>query len=150
MKALRVRASILALLLVVNLSACTDKNLRDIVVAADKVADTTTVIQKAVVDAETIGTLNRDQSRAIMSLTIQISTANNRAMDVARDLSKLDEPTRSQLLTILTPIIQAVDKGVNDQNILGIQNPGTRDTIRGALLAIQASLSSINLILSSK
>jgi hypothetical protein len=71
-------------------------------------------------------------------------------MDVARDLSKLDEPSRQQLLTILTPIIQAVDRGVNDQNILGIQNPQTREAIRGALLAIQASLNSINLILASK
>lgn len=147
----RTRAIAVALLLIAVLTtACTDKKLRDIVVAADKVADTITIVQKSAVDAETAGTLTVNQTRAIMQLTIQISTANNRAMDIARDLSKLDEPSRAQLLTILTPIIQVVEKALLDQNILGIQNPQTREAIRGAFLAINTSLNSINLILASK
>ena len=150
MKPNRTRAIAVALLLMLALTACTDKNLRDIVNAAGKVADTVAVVQKATVDFETAGTLNREQARAIMTLSIQISQANSRAMNIARDLSKLDEPSRQQLLTILTPIIQAVDKGLTDQNILGIQNQQTRETIRASLLAIQTSLNSINLILSAK
>lgn len=145
----RTRAIALALAMTLSLCACSDKRLRDIVVAADKVADTVAIIQKTAVDAETAGVLNRDQTRAIMQLSIQISQANNRAMDVARDLSKLDEPSRQQLLAILTPLISAVNKGVVDQNIVGIENQQTREAIRGALVAIQTSLNSINLILSA-
>lgn len=145
----RTRAIAVALMLTFALTACSDKNLRDIVVAADKVADTVAIVQKTAVDAEIAGTLTRDQTRAIMQLSIQVSQANNRAMDVARDLSKLDEPSRAQLLTILTPILQAVEKGLADPSITGIQNPQTRDAIRGAFVAIQTSLNSINVILAA-
>jgi hypothetical protein len=150
---LAIRSLILAyfcvLLATATMSACTDKKLRDIVEASGKVADTVAIVQKAAVDAETAGTLNREQTRAIMQLSIQISQANNQAMSVARDLSKLDEPSRQQLLTILTPIIKAVETGVNDKNVLGIENAQTREAIRGAFLVIQTSLNSINLILSA-
>lgn len=149
MKTNRTRAVSLALALLL-LTACADKKLRDIVEAADKVADTVTIIQKSTDEFETAGTLSRNQARAIMLLSIQISEANNRSMDIARDLSKLDEPSRAQLLTILTPIIQVVEKALLDPNILGIQNPQTREAIRGSILAIQASLNTINLILASK
>lgn len=147
----RQRAAILLVCLIAIslLSACTDKKLRDIVVAADKVADTVAIVQKSAVDAETAGVLTREQTRAIMQITIQISQANNSAMDVARDLSKLDEPSRAQLLTILKPIIDSVNKAVNDENILKIQDAKTREAIRGGFLAIQVSLNSINLILAA-
>lgn len=145
---IRSRAA-LAVCLLLTLAACTDKKLRDLVEASDKVADTVTIVQKATVDAENSGVVTRNQARTIMELSIRISQANNQAMDVARDLSKLDEPSRQQLLTILTPIITAVNAGVNDQNIVGIQNVATRDAIRGSLIAIQTSLNSINLILSA-
>lgn len=141
--------ALVALCLLACLAACTDKNLRDLVNLADKVADTVTIVQKATVDAENSNLVTRNQARAIMQLSIQISQANNSAMDIARDLSKLDEPSRAQLLTILTPIIAAVNAGVNDQNILGIQNVQTREAIRGSFVAIQTSLNSINLILSA-
>lgn len=146
----RIRSrALVALCLLACLAACTDKKLRDIVVLADKVADTVAIVQKATVDAENSNLVTRNQARAIMELTIRISQANNQAVDVARDLSKLDEPSRAQLLTILTPIIAAVNAGVNDPAILGIQNPQTRDAIRGSMAAIQTSLNSINLILSA-
>jgi hypothetical protein len=147
---IRSRAALVALLLLCVLSAsCKDKNLRDLVNAADKVADTVAIVQQAVVDGENAGTITRNQARAIMSVTIQISKGNNDAMDVARDLAKLDEPSRQQLLTILTPIIAAVNRAVGDQNILGIQNAQTREAIRGSFVAIQTSLNSINLILAA-
>ena len=150
MKIQRSRAIALALLLTLAVSACTDKNLRDLVNASDKVADTVAIVQKAVVDAETANLVTRNQARAIMTISIQISQANNSAMNIARDLSKLDEPSRQQLLTILTPIIAAVQKALGDENILGIQDVRTRDAIRGAFVAISTSLNSINLILASK
>lgn len=145
----RSRAIAVALLLTLALSACKDQKLRDLVVAADKIADTVAIVQKSAVDAEAAGTLNRDQTRAVMQLTIQISQANNSAMDIARDLSKLDEPSRAQLLTILKPIIDVANKAVADPNILGIQNAQTREAIRGAFVGIQTSLNSINLILAA-
>lgn len=145
----RVTAVAIAIALSLSLAACSDKKLRDIVVASGKVADTVAIVQKTAVDAETLGALTRDQTRAIMQLSIQISTANNKAMEIARDLSKLDEPSRAQLLTILTPILQAVEKGLADPSITGIQNAQTRDAIRGSFLAIQGSLNTINLILSA-
>jgi hypothetical protein len=143
------RAIALALLLTLAVSACTDKKLRDLVNASDKIAETVTVVQKAAVDSENANLVTRNQARAIMQLSIQVSQANNSAMDIARDLSKLDEPSREQLLEVLKPIIAAVNAGVNDQNILGIQDVKTRDAIRGGFVAIQTTLASINLILSS-
>ena len=150
MKTQRSRAIAVALMLTLALSACTDKKLRDLVNASDKVASTVTVVQKAVVDSENAMLLTRNQARAIITISIQVSQANNSAMDIARDLSKLDEPSRQQLLTILTPIIAAVQKALGDENILGIADVRTRDAIRGAFVTIQASLNSINLILASR
>lgn len=145
---LRSRA-LVAICLLAALSACTDKKLRDLVVASDRVADTVTIVQKAIVDAETASLVTRNQARAIMLLSIQVSEANNRAVDIARDLEKLDEPSRAQLLTVLTPIINAVNAGVNDPNIIGIQDVKTREAIRGAFVGIQTSINSINLILTA-
>lgn len=139
----RIGSAAAAIACLLILAACTDKKLRDIVVAADKVADTVTIIQKAAVDAESSGALTRDQARAVMQLTIRISQANNQAMGIARDLAKLDEPSRQQLLTILTPIINAVNAGLNDPNINA--NAG----IRASLVTIQTSLNSIGLILAA-
>lgn len=141
--------AIAAIYLLLALTACSDKNLRDLVETSDKIAGTITFVQKAIVDAENANLVTRNQARATMLLSIQVSQGNNSAMDIARDLSKLDEVSRSQLLTVLTPVINAVNAGVNDQNILGIADPKTRDAIRGAFVAIQTSLNSINLILSA-
>ena len=145
---MRIRKAV-ALMLLLTLAACKDTQLRDLVNASDKVADTTLIIQKAAVDAENAGTLTRNQTRFIMETSIRVLTANDKANNIARDLSKLDAPSRAQLLSVLTPIIAEVNKAIVDPNITGIQNANVRNSITASFQAVQASLNSINLILAT-
>jgi hypothetical protein len=138
-----------ALFMVSTAGLCTDAKLKDLVAEADKVADTALIIQQAALDGEAAGALNRNQTRAIMLITKQVLTANNHAMDIAEDLSKLDEPSREQLMAVLAPVIKGVDAALKDPVIVGIENVPTRTSIIGSLTTIQTTLNSIQLIIAA-
>lgn len=143
---------VVAVILLLAMTACTDNDLARMSQALADTSTTMATLQSVVVSAnKTTPPLISDATTdRIMALAIQINKAGKEATTATTAIAKLSPDDKKKLNAILTPVIQAVGNSVNDPGILGIQDQKTRDTVMASLTLLQTTLASTQLILAAK
>lgn len=136
-----------SLLLVVLVVGCSDPDLKKVSVALTDVGYSIIALQTAVIEAEKAGLMTTENTRSVIQLCVKVRVAGEQAVNVTRNLSQLDAPSRTQILNILAPVIGAVGN-LAQSGALGIKNPDTQQKVQAILSAIQVSLNTAQLVLS--
>ena len=136
----------LALVLCLACTSCADADLGKVGKALTITATAVGELQTIVLEANTQQLISDESTREILQLSIKVSQAGKEAVVITKAISKFTEPSKLQLLQVLTPVINSVNT-LLDQGTLNIKNEATRTKVRGVLLSIQTSLSAVQLIL---
>lgn len=120
--------------------SCKDKDLEKVSKALVVTADTLGTIQTAVIDANKQGLLSIDKTRAILEVCLKVDQAGKEAVFVTRQVNKLTEPSKAQILGILVPVIKAVESTFF---------PDLPVSVKLALESLRSTLNSIQLILAA-
>jgi len=139
--------SILVLVLLVNVG-CTDANLVKLSQALSDTATAMGTLQTTVIAANKQGLISDTNTETILRLCFKINAGGQEASKVARALTKLTAPSSSSILSILTPVIAAVNDAVTT-GVLGITDANTKNTIYTTLVAIQTALNTAQAILAA-
>lgn len=133
----------------VLLSSCKDQDLQRLAKVYDVTTQATATLQAVVTTANALKPpmISDATSVKIMQMSIQINLSTKDAIQATRTVAKLDNTSRSKLANILKPSIDAVNAALVDQNVLGIQDAKTRDSIRGTLTLIQTQFAVVQTIL---
>jgi hypothetical protein len=138
---------ILPLLLFLQLqNSCKDADLEKIRTGLQTTADAMATVQTTVITANQQGLLSTDDTRSILLVCKKIDQGGKQAALIAKAVSKLDDPTKLQLLGILNPVLDAVNESLTN-GLLGIKNPQTYQKVQGALVTIQTTLTTIQSLL---
>jgi len=128
-----------------------ETSLQKISNALNSTTKSMTLIQTTVANANatTPPLIPTGTARSIMDLSLRFDKTIGEAITAGQKIAKLNTSTGSQLTVIIAPMVTAIDNAVKDPAILGIQDVKTRDTIRTTLVAIQTSLSTVQLIIAT-
>lgn len=126
-------------------SSCSDKDLNKVSKSLVIIADSVKELQSDAIAANNLKLLSDDNTRIIMEIGTKISLAGKESTALTRNLTKLDVTTKSQVLTILNPVITTLGNIINT-SLDGITDQGTKDKIKVILLSLQSTLNSIQVI----
>ena len=140
---------IVPLLLVLSLTACTDRDLQAVSSALSDTAKAVGVFQETVINANAQGLLSETGTRQLLQVSLRVNAAGQQAVTITRNLSKLAPENRSQLLQILKPVIDSVAEA-DAQLVRVIPEPRVRANIASALTLIQTTLNTIQLTLAGR
>jgi hypothetical protein len=133
------------LLLLLFVTACSDPDLNKISKALVVTAKTNGEIQTDVIAANAANLLSDNNTRVILEMCQKVNYGGKEATALTRAISKLDDPSKAQILTILKPVIVAVQNAI-DTGLIGITDQATKEKIQLLLLSIQSTLNSIQII----
>jgi hypothetical protein len=133
-------------ILLLCLTACTDQQLEKVSKGLVATADGIGVVQTTVIEANKQLLVDDATTSQIMIVCMKVNQAGKDATAITRAISKLDNPSKSQLLAVLNPVIAAVQNAL-DNGLVPIKDPATQQKIRGALLAVQTALNAAQLAL---
>lgn len=148
MKTKRVLLFPVILVLLVS-QACTDSNLQTVSKALTDVAYSVGTLQTTAIEANKAGLLSEDNTRALLELCVKTNLAGKEAVAVTRGISKLDDPSKAQIMTILQPVVVSV-RNMVDNGLLGIKNEDTKRKVQTILVVIQTGLNSIQLVVAAR
>jgi len=132
-------------MLLLSLIACGDSDLKKVANGLQITASSISTLQTTAIEANKINLLTEDDTRYLLELCLEVNKAGKDAVSITRGLATLDTPTKTQLITILQPVIIAVDNAVVRTNF--IKNEDSRLKFRSILLTIQTALNSIQVII---
>lgn len=136
------------LILLVALSACSS-DLTTVAKALDDTSKAIGIFQTTIIQANTDKLLSDAETAKLMSVSVRVSMAGLQAVAITKQLSTLAPTDRANLLAILTPIIDALSDA-QTLDVAGIANPATRQKVQAALLLIQTSLNTAQIVLAAK
>jgi len=128
---------------------CEDKDLKKVADGLDDTVAALSAAQKVVITANTPATpggpklLSDDATIKIGGALIRVNEAVIKGVEATREIAKLDEPSRQQIIKILDPIVKAVGDILASPDIAGIPNEGTRTGIRIAIEAVRTNLTAV-------
>jgi hypothetical protein len=142
------RLAAVLLVLVCVLSSCKDTQLQKLADAELGITKAMATVQTAVLNANqtTPPLIDTATTGKIMQLSLRIDLANKSAIEATRTVAKLDDPTKASVSQILAPVAKAVDDIIKDPAIAGIKDTTTRDSVRAALVALQTTISTTQLL----
>jgi len=148
---MKVKARCVEVLLIVTflLTACTDQDLTTVAKALDDTSKGVAIFQTTVIQANGALLISDDTTRILLNAAVRVNAAGQQAVTVTRNLNALAPADRTNLLAILSPVIAALAETQTEITI-GIHDPQTQTNIRAALLLIQTSLNTAQLVLSSR
>lgn len=138
---------VLALPLLLFQSSCDDGDLEKISKALIVVANVQGEIQTAVITANSEKLISDDTTRSILEVCLKINTAGKEATEVTRTIAKMNATSKSQMLSILKPVISAIDNSIKT-DLISISDQPTKDKIRLMLLSVQTTLNSVQIMIS--
>jgi hypothetical protein len=134
------------ILLLLLLTACADSDLNKVSKALVDVAATNGELQTTVINAYDLKLLSERNTRTILELQQKVNLAGKEAIQLTREINKLDSVSRAKILVILQPVLAAVNNSLNT-GLLGIDHKATADKIRVLLLSIQSYLNTVQLVI---
>ena len=132
----------LALTLALPLSGCADKTLQQSASELNKILKITQEVETTVIQANSTGLLNDNQTRAVLEVCKKIAEGGQVANNTVAGLSKLDPATKSSLDNVLQPVnaaVQSLDPALLEQ-LASIKDPTTQATVTSLIAAIKVSL----------
>lgn len=127
-------------------SACADSDLQKVGKTLLVTAKAVGEVQSTVIQANNAKLISDDTTRAILEVCLKVDLAGKQAVAVTRQISKLDNPSRQQLLQILKPIVASLQTSLT-LDVLLIKDPDTRIKVQSGLLLLETSINSVILIL---
>lgn len=137
---------IATLILVALLMACTDATITTVAKSLDDSAKAVGTLQTTVIQANTQKLISDNDTAAILTICASINSAGLQVSQATRGVNSLNPAQKMSLLSILNPIVAAVQRGLLT-NLLSIQDPNTRTTVQAALTAIQTALAAAQVVL---
>jgi hypothetical protein len=130
------------------MTACSDPNLNKVAKGLVDIQQTVGTLQTTVIAANKENLLSTENTRTVLDLCEKINLAEKDAIAITRTVAKYDNPTRSQILAILQPIMKAVNNAI-DVGIVPIKDQAVKDKVKTALVTIQSTLNIIQLVSAS-
>jgi len=145
------RLRILPLILILFVSACTDRDLETVARYLLTASQALGTVQETVLlsNAVTPKLISDDATSKILPVLIQINKSGLEADKITRSIEKLAPEDRTNLTQILDPVIVSIGNAVGTLDALGITDEKTREAVRASLLLIQTSLNSAKLVLAA-
>ena len=137
------------LLLALLLASCTDPDLTTVAKALNDTAQGLSVFQATVIQANAEKLVSEPMTRTLLESALRVDNAGQRAVAITRGLNALAPQDRTNILAILNPVIGAL-ADTQASITLGIADTGTQNSIRAALLLIQTSLNTAQLVLAAR
>lgn len=131
------------------LTACEDNDLKKVADALKITAESIGIVQSTVIEANRTGLMSEDDARKVLQLCVKVTKAGQDASAVTRNLTKLQSTDKAQVLLILKPIITAVADELKPGGIFGDVDTDTKRSIRNALLTVQTTLNSVQIVLAA-
>jgi hypothetical protein len=119
-------------------TGCSDKALTTIAKASADIAAANSSLGLTLMNAQQSGALTVDQVRPILQVTLTVAQADQKVNQAIAGLTALTPAQKTSILAQLQPVIQAVNDGITQTNLITNQNMKT--TIMAALTTIQAAL----------
>lgn len=141
------RSTGFVVMLLLLLSACTDKSLQILSKALDDTAHGVAVLQTVVIEANAQNLLSDDSARSLMEFSIKVNMAGQDAVAIARNIDSLDPASRQKLTLILTPIAETLKIGQTLGN--SIMDVNVRQRVTAAIALIQVAVNSAQLALAT-
>jgi hypothetical protein len=129
------------------LASCGDASLKTIAQAELDVANGVTTAQKTVEQLYASNQITADDARAVSTILLKITTANQSARAITQNLVTLDPSNRQNLKDIVIPLVQAVNDGIA-QSVITIKDPNARSSVMAVLATVVTSLNIIQTTLS--
>ena len=136
------------LLLLMLCMSCDDSSLVKVSKGLLITAQSLSTLQTTVIEGNTQKLISDDTTRVILTLCVQINQAGKDATAVTKNLAKLENPSKVQIIGILKPVVTAVGNML-DNGLLGIKDEKTQQEVRLLLLTIQSTLNGIQLALAT-
>lgn len=136
---MRVKKTVLILLVCLFIQACDNADIRKAAKASDDMARGISVALD--LDAALIqqGLLSNDEAIAVTSALLDLNRLAREFNDTARGFKALDGAAKASLLQILTSITASLDK-LNTQGVLRIKNAEAQQKFKTALAVITAAV----------
>lgn len=131
----------LPLVLVLLLSACSDKALQTTAKASRDVAAANLALANTLISAANSGALSDEYVRPILNVSLQVAQAGKQIDAAIAGISQLSPADKSKILAIIQPVITAINNGVAQTNL--IKNETIKTEVMAALTTIQAALASV-------
>ncbi len=142
MRNLRVKLGLLLTVLILA-SACNEDQIQKSLKALDKTVKVMSLAQDTVITGYRNGQIPAATAKGLTQQFIKINEAVIEGAKTVEAIQLLDEPRKKEILTVLQPILTAVNNLAKDQNILGIKDEKVRKSIQLAVATAQATLTSI-------
>lgn len=127
-------------------TAC-DDDLKTVAKTLNVIAAQVLVVQDIVIAAEENDLISEDDARVVITITARIGRAGREAVALTKSLAELNESDRHNLLVVLTPITETVDRLLDDETLSLIEDASTREKIEAAFIALKATIVTAQLIL---
>ena len=138
--------AILLTIVISFLSACSDQALTKTAKAMNDIAITNGQLEQSIMAAQAQNLISVNDAAAILGICQKIDAGGLATNQIIRGQAKLSPAQRSSILTILRPIVQAVNNGLAT-GLVPIQDPGLKVKIQAALTTIQIALAGIEIVL---
>ena len=125
-----------------------DANLTKLSIYLLDIAKSTGTVQSSIIAANQQKLVSDANDIVVLNIFSKINTFTSQASTITRGQVILPPTSRSQLNSLLTPIINAFTTDMNN-GLLGITDQNTRTTISASLLLVQTSLIGIQSIVGS-
>ena len=135
------------LFLTLTTQGCDDVDLELLAKTLDGIATANETMLNVVLTAEESELISTEEARPFVDASLKIGLAGREAVAVAKEIIKMEAEDRVNLFKILDPIMDAVDNIVESEDLSGIKNEDTRQSIRLALLAIRSTISTARILL---
>jgi hypothetical protein len=143
-----VSALILALVLCLSFTACSDDSLGKVAKSMKVYATTIKEVQKNVIAAQKVNLISEDSARQALDICERANVAGQQVQSVLSAIQTLDPASRGQILALLTPISDALDP-TKIEFVTGIKDPATKQKIEGGFVLARSTISSIMIIASA-
>lgn len=147
-----------AFLVLSLLSACGDSDIAKVAKSLAVIAHSVKTLQTTVITANNQGLISTDDTRAILKVCVTVNQAGVTATDITREIYKRMEAEqrsdlniieRSQLSLIMQPLVVGIQSAVAN-NVITIKDEKTRTYVQTALLGLQTTVNTIDLILAAR
>jgi hypothetical protein len=134
------------ILLLLSLMACTDSQLQKVSKGMLVFSQSLNVLQTDVIAANKSQLIDDKTTGTILEVCMKADAAGKQVDGILRTLSKIDPNSRSQIVNLITPIVNSLDPS-QLEFIAGIKDPATKQKVDAAFTALRTTIAGVQMAL---
>jgi hypothetical protein len=139
---------LMATFITVGCTSCSDDQLGKVAKSLNVLATAVGELQTNVQLAEQQQLLDQEIAKQILQICKQVNVAGQQVGDIVKSIQALDPASRSDIVKLLKPIGDSLD--VEKLTfIANIKDPATQQKVKGSILLIRSTISSITVIVAA-